>query len=134
MPLAALGGLGMFLVNRVLLAGALHPDIDCHPILVDLVVITKGLETFGDDLQSHRVAEWQHVDDGFAILVGLQLHVAFVPLALHWVEDDCGIFNGLAIGVPHHGDLNARGGRGRLVLAAALGGVLLGAHSERRED
>jgi hypothetical protein len=50
------------------------------------------------------------------------------------VEDDRGILDRLAIDVAQDGDLNVRCGRGRFVLAAAAGALLLGASGERTTD
>src|ERR1039458_1564308 len=130
--LAAQGPLGVGLIDGVLLAGTLHTDIERQLFIVNLEVVPIGLKSPGNDLQPHGVADGQHVDDGLAVLIGLQLHVAiFTP---NDVEDDGGIRDGLAIDIAHHSDLNARGGRGRLELAASIGGLLLSAGSERRED
>ena len=119
--------LAVILVDGVLLTGTPHPNIDGKLVLVDLVVISEGLEALGDDLQPHDIPDGHHVDDGLALLIGLQLHVAPVSLALHGMKDNSGILDGLAIRVTHHGHFNTRRRRRHLEFAPAIDGFLLGA-------
>jgi len=99
-------------------------------ILVNLVVVSKGLKALGDDLHTHRAADRQYVDERFTILIGLQLHISPVFAVLDGVKDDRGIYQGLAAAVAHNGDLDARGGLHRLEFAPALGAWFLSADNE----
>jgi len=132
--LARVTRLAMIFVDGVLLAGALHPDLERHLGLFDLEVLSVSLEASGNDLQADRVAHRQHVDDSLAVLIRLELHVALANLARDGVKDHGSILDRLAIDVAHDGDLDARGGRWSFVLAAAIGRVLLAACGERAED
>src|SRR6202789_293596 len=107
------------LINRVLLARSLQAYFDAHVRFVDLVIFAIGLKAARNHLQAHGVADRQYVDDGFAVFVGLQLHVAFVLAVHHRMKDDGGVLNGLAIHVFEDGHLDPPGRRRRLVLAAA---------------
>src|SRR5208337_4512530 len=109
----------MLLVNGVLLARPLHSNLHRHGVLIDLELPAVGLEARGNDLQAHCVTDGNHVDYGFAIEVTLQFHDALVSVALDGVEDDSGMLDRLAIGIPNHADFNARGRWRNLVLAAA---------------
>ncbi len=88
--------------------------------LVDFEILAVGLEPFGNHLQAHSVPDRNHVDDGFAVLVGFQFHAARVSISLDGMEDDSGALNGFAIGGAQYGDLDARRRWGHLVFSAAM--------------
>src|SRR3974390_1927020 len=92
-------------VNGVLLPGPLHTNLHRDFRLVDFEVSTVGLKALGDDLQADRIADRNHVDDGFAVLVGLQLHDALVVVALDGMEDDGSMLDRFAVGVSNDRNL-----------------------------
>src|ERR1039457_5077391 len=136
-PIGALAGVHssvVILVNGVLFARPLHLDLNGHLRLVDLVLFAKGLKPLGDNLQPYRFAAGQHINECVAVLVGLQLHVAFIFFACHLVKDDSGILNRLAIHFAQDSNRNARGRRRSLVFTAALLGSILPDNSERTDN
>jgi hypothetical protein len=125
----------VLLVDGVLLTGPLHPNLDCHVGLIDLIVVAEGLKAPRNYLHPHRRTHGQDIDNRLAIFVGLQLHVAFVFLSLHGMKDHGSIFDGFAIHILQDGHLDARGWDRHLELAAARAAVIaLAMRGERRDD
>ena len=78
-------------VRGDLRSGTLHRDGNLAAGLRDLVVLGKRREAVGDDLDAHAAAGRNHVDDGLAVGIRLDLEIAFVLAVLDRVEDDGGV-------------------------------------------
>ncbi len=117
----AAGGLaGVVLVGGDLLLRAEHGDGDLAAGFADEILLSKGGEAVGDDLDADVAAGGDDVDGGLAFGVGLDLQIALVlAVLIDGVEDDGGVDDGLAVGLLDHDDLDVRGVGGSLVLAAA---------------
>src|SRR5271165_4885606 len=85
-------------VKRILLGWPFHLDHDLFAVGVDLVIVAKGLPTVCNDLQTYRVADGNHVNGDFAVFVTLKLQRSLVLIALHGMEDDRGVGDGLTVG------------------------------------
>src|ERR1700722_16475710 len=96
-------------VQRILLGRPLHLDHDLFAVSVDLVIVAKSLPTVGNYLQTHCVADGDHVNGDVAVLVALKLQRAFVLVSLHGMEDDSGVRDGLPVGRAQYGDFDGRG-------------------------
>ena len=71
-----------------------------------------------NDLQTHGVADGNHVNGDVAVLVALKLQRPLVLVSLHGVEDDGGVRDGLPVGRAQYGDFDGRGRRRRGVFAS----------------
>jgi hypothetical protein len=76
-------------------------------------------------LEPHRIANGDDINDGLAVLIGLEFHVALVFIACHGMKHDCSILDRLAVEVFGDGHFNTAGWGRSLVFAAALGGCIL---------
>ena len=88
----------------------------------------------GDHLKSDGVADGDHVDDGFAVLVGLEFERSPILVALDGMEDDVSVCNRFAVVVADDGDFNPRRGWRDFIFAPVVGVVLLGANVEAAGD
>ena len=114
--------------------GPAEADLHRHIELVDFVDLAVGLETIGDHLKSDGVADGDHVDEGLAILVGLELECSLIFVALDGMEDDMSVSNRLAVVVADDSDFNSRRGRRGFVFAPVVGVVVLRAQAEAAGD
>src|SRR5579862_4864888 len=124
----------MILVNGVLLSRPLHANLSGNLGLVDLEVVSVGLEALGDDLQTYGVADRDHIDHCFSIFVGLNFHHSMVSFTFKRMENDCGLADRLPVGIANDGDLDTAGGRWHLHLTGVLGVIVLCSGIENAES
>ena len=88
----------------------------------------------GDHLKSDGVADGDDLDEGFAVLVGLQFERSLILVALDGMEDDVCVRNRLAVVVADDSDFNPRCGWRDFVFAPVVGVVFLGANVKAAGD
>src|SRR5271156_5892922 len=84
-------------VKRILLGWTLHLDHNLFAVGVDLVIIAKCLPAVCNYLQTHSVPYGNHVNGDHAVFVALKLERPLVLIALHGMEDDSSVGNGLTV-------------------------------------
>src|SRR5580658_2455185 len=107
-------------VKRILLGWPLHLDHDLFAVGVDLVIVAKGLPAVCNYLQTHSVPYGNHVNGDHAVFVALKLERALVLIALHRMEDDGGVGDGLPVGRAQYGDFDGRGRWWRGIFASVM--------------
>ena len=113
---------------------SIQADFHGHFELVDFVNLAIGLEAVSDHLKGDRIAERDHVDGGFSVLVGFELEGALIFVALDGVKDDMSVGNGLAVVGADDGDTNRGGKRRGFVFTAMMRVVVLCAENETAGD